>query len=72
MFREKAIVPIGPALQQGRSLLLVGLNRTIGDVMTISAKVDSVAVIGLRVTRAGLTVRAGAYGTASVSVKQKS
>jgi hypothetical protein len=71
LFREKAIVPIGPALQQGKSLLLNGLNRTIGDVMTISSNVDSVAAIGLRVTRAGITVRAGAYGTASVSVKQK-
>ena len=72
LFREKAIVPIRPALEQGKSLLLAGLNRTIGGVMTISANVDSVAAIGLRVTRAGITVRAGAYGTASVSVKQKS
>jgi hypothetical protein len=29
-----------------------------------------VAALGLRVTRAGITVRAGAYGTASISVKQ--
>jgi len=72
MFREKATVPIGPALEQGKSLLVAGLNRTIGNVMTITAHVDSVAAIGLRVTRAGLTVRAGAYGTASVSVKQRS
>ena len=71
LFREKAIVPIGPALLQGKSLLLNGLNRTIGDVMTITAKVDSVSAIGLRVTHAGITVRAGAYGTASVSVRQK-
>jgi hypothetical protein len=71
MFREKATVPIKPALQQGKTLLLAGLNRTIGDVMTISARVDSVAVIGLRVTRAGLMVRAGAYGNASISVRQK-
>ena len=72
LFREKAIVPIRPALEQGKSLLLAGLNRTIGGVMTISANVDSVAAIGLRVTRAGITVRAGAYGNASVAVKQKS
>ncbi len=72
LFREKATVPISSALQQGKSLLVEGLNRTIGDVMTISARVDSVAAIGLRVTRNGITVRAGAYGTASVSVKQKS
>ena len=71
LFREKATVPIGPALLQGKSLLLSGLNRTIGDVMTITASVDSVAAIGLRVTRVGITVRAGAYGKASVSVKQK-
>ena len=71
LFREKATVPIGPALLQGRTLLLNGLNRTIGNVMTITSTVDSVAAIGLRLTRAGITVRAGAYGTASVSVKQK-
>jgi hypothetical protein len=71
LFREKATVPIGPALLQGKTLLLNGLNRKIGDVMTITAHVDSVAAIGLRVTRAGITVRAGAYGTASVAVKQK-
>jgi hypothetical protein len=71
LFREKAIVPIRPALEQGKSLLLAGLNRKIGGVMTISANVDSVAAIGVRVTRAGITVRAGAYGTASVAVKQR-
>ena len=71
LFREKAIVPIGPALQQGKSLLLNGLNRTIGDVMTIESRVDSVSALGLRVTRSGITIRAGAYGTATVSVKQK-
>jgi hypothetical protein len=71
MFREKATVPIGPALDQGKSLLIAGLNRTIGGVMTISAHVDSVAAIGLRVTKTGITVRAGAYGTATVSVKQQ-
>jgi hypothetical protein len=70
LFREKAIVPIGPALERGKSLLVNGLNRKIGSVMTLSATVDSVTVVGLRVSDAGLTVRAGAFGTARVAVKQ--
>jgi hypothetical protein len=71
-FREKAHVPIDSALTRGRTLLLAGLNRTIGDVLTLSAKVDSVSVRGLYVTRDGLVVRAEARGKARVKVKQKS
>jgi Domain of unknown function (DUF4403) len=71
LFRERARVPIGPVLDRGKSLLENGLNRTIGDVMTLSAKVDSVTVLGLSVAPAGLTVRAGAWGSARVSVRQK-
>jgi hypothetical protein len=71
LFRDKARVPIGPVLERGKSLLENGLNRTIGDVMTLSANVDSVRVLGLSVSSAGLRVRAGASGAARVSVRQK-
>jgi hypothetical protein len=70
-FREKARVPIDSALARGRALLLAGLNRTIGNVLTLSAKVDSVAVRGLYVTRDGFVVRAEARGKARVKVQQK-
>ncbi|HTI65214.1 MAG TPA: DUF4403 family protein [Gemmatimonadaceae bacterium] len=69
--REKAHVPVAEALARGRELLLKGLNRQVGKVMTLSATVDSVSVKGLYVTRAGLVVRAEASGRAAVSVKQK-
>ena len=69
--RKRARIPITPVLARGRALLLEGLNRTVGDVMTLTATVDSVAVRGLFVTRDGLTVRAEAKGHAGVSVKQK-
>ena len=59
------------ALERGRALLLEGLNRTIGDAVTLSATVDSVAVRGLFVTRDGVLVRAEATGRAGVSVKQR-
>jgi hypothetical protein len=39
--------------------------------MTLSATVDSVAVLGIRVAPNGLMVRAGASGNARVSVRQK-
>src|SRR6185503_6783154 len=35
LLREKARVPVGPALDRGKALLVDGLNRTIGGVMTI-------------------------------------
>ena len=68
--REKAHVPVAPALDRGKGLLLQGLNRKIGSALTLSGTVDSVAVRGLYVTRAGIVVRAEAKGQAGVAVKQ--
>jgi hypothetical protein len=68
--RARARISTAPALARGRSLLLEGLNRKIGSALTLSATVDSVAVLGLFVTRDGLVVRAEAHGRAFVSVKQ--
>lgn len=69
--RAKTRVPIAPVLGQGKSLLLDGLNRTIGGVMTIKSTVDSVAVDGLYVTKAGLLVRAHAFGNSRVAVRRQ-
>lgn len=71
LFRDKAHVPVTPVIERGKTLLLAGLNRTIGDVMTLSATVESVAVEGLYVTRSGILVRADASGTARVSVRER-
>jgi hypothetical protein len=70
-FRDRAHVPVTEALETGKKLLLNGLNRKIGDVLTLSATVDSVAVRGLYVTRGGIIVRAEALGQAGVAVKQR-
>jgi hypothetical protein len=69
--RERARVPVEPALAKGRELLLSGLNRKLGDAVTMSATVDSVAVKGLYVTRDALVVRADATGQARFVVKQR-
>ncbi len=69
--REKAHVPVAPALDRGKALLLEGLNRKIGNVLTLSATVDTVSVRGVYVTRAGIVVRAEAKGQAGVAVKQR-
>ena len=69
--RERARVPVQPALDKGRELLLSGLNRKLGDAVTMSATVDSVAVKGLYVTRDALVVRAEATGQARFTVKQR-
>ncbi|HYD51329.1 MAG TPA: DUF4403 family protein [Gemmatimonadaceae bacterium] len=69
MLRERARVPVAPVLARGRTLLEQGLNRTIGKVMALSARVDSVAVDGIFVTTNGLLVRAGATGAARVVVQ---
>ena len=69
--RQRAHVPVQPALAKGRELLLSGLNRKLGDAVTLSATVDSVAVKGLYVTRDALVVRAEATGQAGFAVKQR-
>jgi hypothetical protein len=69
--RERARVPVQPALDKGRALLLSGLNRKLGDAVTMSATVDSVSVKGLYVTRDALVVRAEATGQAGFAVKQR-
>ena len=71
MFRQRAHVPVAPAIDRGKSLLLAGLNRKIGSAMTLSATVDSVAVRGLFVTRNGIIVRGIATGQAGVVVRQR-
>ncbi len=66
--REKARFPVDSVLARGKELLLSGLNRRIGTVMTLKATVDGVGVRGLYVTRGGIVVRADATGTAGVAV----
>jgi hypothetical protein len=69
MLRDRARFPVDSALSRGRNLLLNGLNRQLGESLTLSATVDSVAVTGLYVTRDGLVVRADATGQARVAVR---
>jgi len=71
MFRDKAHLPVDDALDRARSLLTAGLNRKIGDAMTLNASVRSVAVRGLFVTRGGIVVRGDATGKAGVAVRQR-
>lgn len=70
-FRDKARVPVEPALERGRAMLLGGLNRKIGDALTLSATVDTVEVRGVFVTLAGLIVRAEATGRAAAAVSPR-
>jgi len=69
--RRSAQWSAAPAINRGRDLLREGLNRRIGSVMKLSAKIDSVSVMGLYVTRDGLVVRGEAMGRAGVSVVQR-
>jgi len=69
-FRTKARVPAAAVLDRGRQLLLAGLNRKVGDAVTLAATVDTVAVRGVYVTTSGLLVRAEASGSANVVVRQ--
>jgi hypothetical protein len=71
LFREKARLPIEPIKDQGKELVLKGLNRKIKDQVTLAGTVDSVAVLGLYVRQRGLMVRASANGDARVGVKPK-
>jgi len=71
VFRSRAQLSVDPALERGRSLLLAGLNRKLGDVLTLSATVDSVAVRGVHITPGGVLVRALAMENAAVAVRQE-
>ncbi|MES2177822.1 MAG: DUF4403 family protein [Gemmatimonadota bacterium] len=68
--RNRARISTAGALSKGRALLLEGLNRKIGDAVTLSGTVDSVAVRSVFVTRDGMVVRAEAAGRAGMTVKQ--
>ncbi len=70
-FRERARFPVATALNRGRDLLLQGLNRKLGDAVTLAATVDSVSVRGLYVTRDGLVLRAEASGQATMTVRPR-
>ncbi|MFI5239491.1 MAG: DUF4403 family protein, partial [Gemmatimonadales bacterium] len=71
LFRDRARIPVQPLLDKGRSLLSDGLNRKLGDAVTLSAHVDSVDVAGIYVTAPGIVVRAMATGNAGMHVRQQ-
>ena len=70
-FRDKARLPADLLISRGRSLLSDGLNRKLGDAVTLSAQVDSVDVAGIYVTAPGIVVRAIATGNAGMQVRQE-
>lgn len=71
LFRDKARIPVQPLLDKGRSLLSDGLNRKLGDAVTLSARIDSVDVAGIYVAAPGIVVRAVATGNAGMEVRQR-
>src|SRR5262249_13136812 len=71
MFRQRARFSVSEAIDKGKQMLMIGLNRKVGDAMTLGATVDSVAVKGLFVTKTGLIVRGEATGQAHVAVHQR-
>ena len=70
-FREKSRLPSAPVIAQGARLIELGLNRTVGGVLTLAGRVDSLVVLGVSVEPRGLTVRALVVGDASVAVRPK-
>jgi hypothetical protein len=70
-FREKSRLPSAPVIAKGRRLIELGLNRTVGGVLTLAGRVDSLVVLGVNVEPRGLTVSALVVGDASVAVRPK-
>jgi len=70
LFRDKARIPVQPLLDAGKTLLSDGMNRKLGDAVSLSAKIDSVDVAGIYVTKQGIVVRAVAIGNAGMQVQQ--
>lgn len=71
LFRDRARIPVQPLLERGKALLSDGLNRKLGDDVTLSATIDSVSVAGIYVTAPGIVVRAVATGNAGMDVHQR-
>ena len=71
VFRERARLPSAPVIAQGTRLIEQGLNRTIGGVLTLAGRVDSLVVLGVYVEPRGLTVRALVTGDATVAVRPR-
>ncbi len=70
-FRERARLPSAPVIAQGTRLIEQGLNRTVGGVLTLAGRVDSLVVLGVYVEPRGLTVRALVTGDATVAVRPR-
>lgn len=70
LFRDRARLPADVLISKGRDLLSAGLNRKLGDAVTLSATVDSVDVAGIYVTAQGIVIRAVAVGNAGMQVRQ--
>ena len=71
VFRERARLPSAPVIAQGTRLIELGLNRTVGGVLTLAGRVDSLVVLGVYVEPRGLTVRALVTGDATVAVRPR-
>jgi len=70
-FRQRARLPSAPVVARGARLIEMGLNRTVGGVLTLAGRVDSLVVLGVYVEPRGLTVRALVVGDASAAVRPK-
>lgn len=70
-FREKSRLPSAPVVARGSRLIELGLNRTVGGVLTLAGRVDSLVVLGVYVEPRGVTVRALVVGDASAAVRPK-
>jgi hypothetical protein len=71
MIPERARIPLDSLLDRARGLMLMGLNRDVGNALKLAGTVDDMVVRGLYVTRSALVARVEASGQALVAARPR-
>lgn len=70
LLRTRARFPVADLVEQARARLERGMNRSLGQNATLVARIATGDVLAVRATSTGITVRAGANGTARLQINR--
>jgi hypothetical protein len=70
LLRTRARFPVADLVEQARTRLERGMNRSLGPNATLVAKIATGDVLAVRATSNGIVVRAGANGTARLQINR--
>jgi hypothetical protein len=70
LLRTRARFPVADLVEQARTRLERGMNRSLGQNATLVARIATGDVLAVRATSTGMIVRAGATGTAKLQINR--